>query len=188
MLSVRVTLRIRKLSEEVWLPISGYRGEYEVSSLGRIKVLGREVNRLGRDGLTHRVLRIEKILTPKKRGEYLGVSLWLDGVRSQYNIHRLVCLEFNGEPPNNWEVNHINEDKYDNSAGNLEWVSRSKNQVHSKGPDLVATRGDTVVRTKGVKEMAKTIGIAKCSVQRMLRKECKSVKGWEVRHSSPHRL
>ena len=53
--------------------------------------------------------------------------------RKQYLIHRIVAELFvdNDDPANKTRVNHINENKIDNRAENIEWVTASENKLHS---------------------------------------------------------
>lgn len=68
-------------------------------------------------------------------GSYLNVFVISDvGTRVQLGIHQLVCLAFNGPPPQDgqtYEVNHIDGDKHNNVATNLEWSTRSDNILHA---------------------------------------------------------
>jgi hypothetical protein len=59
-----------------------------------------------------------------------------------FSVHRLVCLAFHG-PPVNQEarfVNHMNGNKSDNRAENLEWVTPSENSLHAYRTGLVPVR------------------------------------------------
>jgi hypothetical protein len=51
--------------------------------------------------------------------------------RKSFSEHRLVALLFIANPNNYSEVNHIDFDKTNNNADNLEWVSRSDNMKHN---------------------------------------------------------
>lgn len=50
-----------------------------------------------------------------------------------YLLHRIVASAFceNPDPENKKWVNHIDGNKLNNSANNLEWVTRSENELHS---------------------------------------------------------
>ena len=108
---------------ETWKNIKGYEGLYQVSSMGRVKSLERKV----RHGRTVK----ERILKPyMDRGGYLLVGLCAGGKRKTLKVHRLVCEAFHDNPDNKLDVNHINENKTDNRACNLEWNTRRENLNH----------------------------------------------------------
>lgn len=99
-----------------WKPVVGYEGLYEVSSLGQLKnsVTGalRSTNSLAGAG-------------------YVKADLWKEGIRKQTTMHRIVAEAFIG-PLDGMEVNHKNGIKTDNRADNLEIVTKSENERHSR--------------------------------------------------------
>lgn len=103
---------------EEWLPIKGYEGLYEVSSLGRVKSLN-----FGRTS-------VPKLLRQTLRGEYLSVTLYRDKSHSKESVHRLVASAFHLNEDNLPQVNHLDEDKLNNRADNLEWATAKENANH----------------------------------------------------------
>lgn len=102
--------------KEQWKPVVGYEGLYEVSNLGRVKSLAREV--VGHGGSTYRIM--DRILKPAG-GRYPQVALCKGGTSKSYRIHTLVVEAFIGPRPTggDYTVDHVNKDKKDNRVENL---------------------------------------------------------------------
>lgn len=97
---------------EIWKPIKGFEGFYDVSNFGRVRSLYRK----------------EKILkSAKDKDGYLIVGLYKNGKGKTYMVHRLVWEAFRGSIPKGMQVNHINENKTDNRLENLELVTPKEN-------------------------------------------------------------
>jgi len=117
---------------ENWKPVKGYEGLYEVSNLGRVRSFDKYVLCI-RNGVEMNVLHRGKILKPVKRQHgYLGVMLYGKGGHATrgfktFSVHRLVAEAFIPNPNGLPEVNHIDEDKTNNKAENLQWVTRVEN-------------------------------------------------------------
>jgi hypothetical protein len=111
--------------EEEWREIEGYEGIYEVSSLGRIKSLERDV--LYCSGKKQPIK--ERILKPSISGSgYYFIALQNQGKRKVKDIHRIVAETFLGVPDGkNIIVNHINLNKKDNRLSNLEFITQREN-------------------------------------------------------------
>jgi len=110
---------------ERWLPVDGFEGIYEVSSVGRV----RSIERVDTAGNKRRA----KILLPTSIPKgYLKVSLWRSNQRSERYVHRLVAGAFIGNPAGLLQVNHVDGDPANNAASNLEWVSNAGNQQHAR--------------------------------------------------------
>lgn len=119
------------MKNEIWKDVVGYEGRYQVSSMGRVKSLERK-DRLGRTVK-------ERILKPGVVGSgYLMISLYAGGKQKMFFVHRLVCQAFHENPDNKPQVNHINEDKADNRACNLEWSTAKENNNHGTHNERVA--------------------------------------------------
>ena len=105
------------LPYEVWRDIPRYKGEYEVSTKGN-------VNRKGFYSVCKSVYggKKERYLKPKPRkiqtnGRYLFVQIKR---RSEF-VHRLVAETFIPNPLNLPQVNHKDENPFNNQVSNLEW-------------------------------------------------------------------
>ena len=111
-------MQILNLEQEEWKDIPGFPG-YKASSYGRIKSFLR--------------YRIEgKVLSQSlnRNVGYLQVMLRQNGKSVMQFVHRLVALTFCENPENKKYVNHIDENKLNNFAYNLEFVTNSENLMH----------------------------------------------------------
>lgn len=118
---------------EVWKPIVGYEGWYEVSSLGRVRSVSHTIVCNNRYEIFHK----GKILRQQAnvRWRYLSVYLSKNGERKRYVVHRLVAMAFLPNPNNLPEVNHKDENRQNNSVGNLEWCDRVYNTRYGTGDE-----------------------------------------------------
>lgn len=111
---------------EIWKDIKGYEGLYQVSNLGRVKRLQKW------NSGKKRYEPDERLLTPTGNGNgYLIVGLPKDHRRKNHYVHRLVAEAFCPNPDNKNVVNHLDYNKSNNNASNLEWVTFQENVSYS---------------------------------------------------------
>ena len=96
-------------------PIPGYEKYYSINNDG--VVFSTKTNRI--------------LLPGTFTNGYLYVRLRNNGVRKNELVHRLVALTFLETSLGMNYVNHIDGNKANNSAENLEWCTRSMNMIHS---------------------------------------------------------
>ena len=79
--------------EEIWKPVEGYEGYYEVSNTGRVRSLDREVVLKGkREGQVRRYMGKE--MKPLRVNDYVMVHLQKGSTRQNIGLGRLVALHF----------------------------------------------------------------------------------------------
>ena len=105
-------------------------------------------------------------LKPQVTGKgYLTVQLGRGRNYKPYRVHRLVAEAFIPNPDNLPEVNHIDEDKTNNSVDNLEWCTRQYNLNYGTGRQRAREKVLATTRAKFGKpiycvELGKTFSCA----------------------------
>lgn len=109
--------------EEVWKPVLGYEGFYEISSFGRIKnSKGKILNETNCGGGDARGIG------------YRGKVLYKNGRHTlkHFRVHTLVLEAFVCKRPEGMQAAHLNGDPSDNRLKNLKWVTPKQNVAHQK--------------------------------------------------------
>ena len=170
---------------ELWKDIKGYDGRYQVSDMGRVR------NASG------------QILTPKKHNRgYLHVVLFNGGKEPKsFLVHRLVANEFLPKEDGRPFVNHINEDRTDNRAENLEWCTQKENMrkhfsIHKeennslgrpvsnlKLVEQVSPNGCTVKVWKFIAEIHRELGYNSTSIKECCEGKRKTAYGYKWRYA-----
>ena len=116
---------------EVWRKIEGF-PHYSVSNMGRIRRIGK----LGSRGKVY----VEKHLKPcRSSSGYLTVNLYKGKktLHSSQCVHVLVLRAFKGTRPSGMVCNHVDGNKRNNHASNLEWITLKGNAEHAMEMGLV---------------------------------------------------
>ena len=120
------------MMEEIWKDIEGFEGLYQVSNLGRVRSLDRVVIRphpkdkhLCEYKIKGRIL----VQLPSTNG-YHSVNLHKEQMQIHVTVHRLVARAFVPGYFDGAHVNHKDENKHNNQADNLEWVTIRENSMY----------------------------------------------------------
>lgn len=114
---------------EIWLPVPGYEGFYDVSDHGNVRSCTRQHVTRNRYGPFMRTRRSSDIAQHTDKEGYMSVRLYRDGRGRGYRVSRLVLSAFVGLPEVGDEACHINHTPSDNSVSNLMWGSRAENET-----------------------------------------------------------
>lgn len=114
-------------TKELWLPVKGYEGYYEVSNLGNVRSLGRLASNKKVYG------QVLSKRDNEKRSGYQEVKLKVAGIKPvNRKVHRLVAESFILNPNDLPQVNHIDFNVKNNNVENLEWCTAKENSDHSR--------------------------------------------------------
>ena len=123
--------------KEIWTDINEYEGLYQVSNLGKVWSVRNQI-----------------LLKQCKRNGYLQVSLNKNGKGKTRSVHRLVAFAFLPLIPGKNCVNHIDENKQNNNANNLEWCNHYENNHHGTRSIRVSNRMRNSKKVKAGREIA----------------------------------
>lgn len=159
--------------EELWKPVDGYEGKYEVSNFGR--VFSRLSNRFIGG-------------SPDDKG-YLRVKLYGNNGKKSIRVHQLVARAFIPNIANYTVINHIDEDKLNNRFDNLEWCTQQYNMNAGSLPErwrsrpsckpVVAVKGLLKIKFPSVSKAAERLGgLNQSHISACCRGNRKTHKGW----------
>ncbi len=113
--------------DELWAPIKGYEGHYEISTDGRV----RSIDRVTKDRNGHNRRRAGRLLSQQiNQNGYPTVGLKLEGQRRSFLVHRLVALTFiPNDNPDADQVCHNDGDPANAHVENLRWDTKSGNEL-----------------------------------------------------------
>ena len=157
--------------DEIWHDIDGYEGLYQISNKGRVKSLYKGS---------------ERILKPRDNGRgYLRVQLTKENTSKHIRVHRLVARAFIPNPYNLPEINHIDENKKNNSVENLEWCDRRYNVNYGTRNERVSRKilqysksGEFIREWQGAREVERVLGIDNSHINACCRGKLKSAYGF----------
>lgn len=129
---------------EIWKNVKGYEGIYQVNQNGQIK----SVARIKSNGARPPKWCEESILVEQTdRGGYAKVLLSGIGKKKTMAVHRIVATAFIPNPNNYPCINHIDENKQNNSVSNLEWcTAKYNNNYGTKRERASKTSSEDVVQ------------------------------------------
>lgn len=118
------------MTEEIWKPVLGYEGLYEISNLGRLKSLSYK------NAYKGKAKGQERILTPAisegkgySKGHLKTVLSNNKKTKCVY-IHRLVFEAFNGRIEDGYVIDHIDGNPMNNRIDNLRQVTQKENVLN----------------------------------------------------------
>lgn len=150
---------------ETWREVDGFTS-YWISDQGRLR---RSLKRGG-----FRILK-----THSNGNGYTLAALFRNKIRHTFLAHRVVANAFIPNPMSLPVINHLNGDKSDNRAANLEWTTPSGNAVHAHATGLAKGRAVTltaeVVRQirqspHGSTSCGREFGVSKTTIQQIRNK------------------
>jgi hypothetical protein len=144
---------------ELFLPVPGYEGRYEASSLGRIKSLPNKVRK------TEIFL---KFSTHPRTGYFLANLTNHNGkrwVQKAFWVARLIALTFHGPCPPGMEACHGDGVKTNNASNNLRWDTPTANQA-DRALHGTSNKGSQNPRAKLIESQVKEIKVRLFSGER----------------------
>lgn len=165
---------------EIWKDIENYSGYYQISSYGRVRnvktgnILTGDINNIG----------------------YKRVCLYTP-VKKRFFVHRLVAYHFCEGYQDNLVVNHKDGNKQNNKADNLEWVTRSQNDLHAYKLNLRqphpcqfkhriiacdANSGDIIKIYNNVQECCDDLKVARSNIYNCCNGKQKTCRGYKLKY------
>lgn len=134
-------LSLENLPDEIWRPVKGLEGMYEVSNYSRVKSVERIVLRKHKNFSSEFLVKAAIKKPYLNKSGYITIAIVVENKIKTTYLHRIIAEAFVSKSSENYTVvNHINGNKSDNRIENLEWVSSSINNIHALDTGLRSTR------------------------------------------------
>ena len=117
------------MTTELWQSVPGFEELYDVSSLGRVRPVRPR-------------FRSKPFKATPMWGRYVVVALGRHPNATVFPVHRLVAQAFLGPCPEGLVINHIDGNRHNNTADNLEYVTVGENNRHAVATGLNDIRGE----------------------------------------------
>lgn len=104
------------MENEIWKPVIGYEGRYEVSNLGQVRSVRWRGGR-----------KTHCIFHDLKESGYVEVLLVKNKENRYRRVHQLVAEAFIPNPENKPQIDHIDGDRTNNRVENLRWCTPIEN-------------------------------------------------------------
>lgn len=165
-------------STEVWKPILGFEKSFSVSNKGRVKRLSRVLyvsDCLTKNAYSYNIS--EKILNGSiTKFGYHRINITEQGRSRLCFIHRMVAEAFIENSGNKPQVNHIDGNKLNNHANNLEWCTQLENMSHAVKTGLKTVSKSTIEALhKGSVERWNILTFKQKNVRRVINTETNEV-------------
>ena len=174
-----------------WKNIPGYDGAYQVSDQGEIRSVDRMVTMIMK-GTPCQSFRPGHVVIPSMtKGGYFEVVLYKGGKGVHHLVHRLVASAFVPNPLGLPQVNHLDENKGNNTASNLGWCTAQENSAYGTRPKRLQTRvamfttnGYRVREFESVRDAATFVRCDYTTIVHCCRGKQKTAKGyvWKYLH------
>lgn len=175
---------------EEWRDIQGYEGYYQVSNLGRVRSLDRDV--VYKNGRRHKYTGKILELSLNSQG-YQKAMLSACGAHSTPRVCRLVANAFIPNPANLPQVNHKDEIKTNDCVDNLEWCTAKYNVNYGHRAEKCSAKksvpvlqmtlcGELVGEWKSAREAELNLGIDHSHIARCCRGKLSQTGGFVWRY------
>ena len=115
---------------EIWKPVKGWEGYYEISNMGRARSVTRQADVYVRGNLQVRTHHGKMLSLPVGKNGYVCLSFTAPGGIREYKlVHQLVAEHFLPEKNPGDEVCHKDGNRTNNTVSNLRYGSRSSNAL-----------------------------------------------------------
>lgn len=160
---------------ELWLPVVGFEGLYEVSDAGRVRSLDRTFVRMKDGKPWGTVFHKGRLMRPIRRDDgYFVVGLqdrWNKPRNKHYRLNRLVLEAFIG-PGGDLVAAHNNGMPHDNRLVNLRWATPVENMA-DQIPHGTRRRGEAIPWSVVTDDLARRVremhkgGARQCEIRRL---------------------